>query len=238
MIDIFEGLTREEIYTTEIKLEEKVPDSMPKYYKEDQYGMSILNGDISGTTKEMRLREEYAKMGMFCFVSWKWINPIVEWIGDRKCLEVMAGRGWLSHALQQKGINIKATDDYSWFDNKFSNWNNTVTNVEKIDAVNAINKYGKEIDVVFMAWAYMDDTAYRVIKELHKVNPNALVVYCGEGYGGCTADENFHEHFETVDDDVFYEAASNYQRWYSIKDYLELGRYSEKKQYGWTEEDD
>lgn len=228
--DYFEGLTtHKELYS--IQIEEKIHDEMPKYERnlsleEIFSGKAEYSFQPDAITKEFALKEKFNYIGMFCFVSWKWINPFAEWIGERKVLEVMAGRGWLSHGLREKGIDVIATDDMSWHKElQFQKWNDLVTEVENLDAVESVRKYGKSIDILVMAWPYMDNTAYQVIKELHKINPDALVVYCGE-WGGCTADDAFIDHFKRVSDENFSENVSrNYQSWSGIHDRLYLGRY-------------
>lgn len=229
--------TLEEIYAKPLKIEEKIPDRMPKYYVEPTLEellkgafTSSIRDSTTDMTKEHLLRQAYVDMGMFCFVSWKWVNPLVEYLGKSRCLEVMAGRGWLSYALQQKGIDIIATDNYSWHKMKeFAKWNQTVMEVENVDAVEAVRKYGKDIDYVLIMWAYMDNTAYQTIKELYKVNPRAKVIVCGEGPGGCTADDEFFNHFEELegpDGELFYKnVAKHYERWWGLRDQLTIGRY-------------
>jgi hypothetical protein len=189
-----------------------IPDEMPKFKKFDFDGFTM--------------REEYLKEGMFAFVSWKWVNPFAEWINNRKCLEVMAGRGILSLALRQKGIDIIATDDFSWSEmDAFKKWKTTVTEVERLDAVESVVKYGEYIDILIMSWPYMDDTAYKVIRKLNEANPHALVVYIGEGYGGCTANDDFFEHFNEIDDESFKVVVKNFERWFGLHDSPRLGKY-------------
>lgn len=218
MKDYFEGISDTDVYTTEIEIEEKIHNAMPKYR------------GLVDMSKELVLKSKFNEIGMFCFVSWNWINPLAEWIGERKCLEVMAGRGWLTHGLRQKGVSITATDDFSWHKlNQYKKWNNLVTDVENLDAVESVEKYGRDIDILIMAWPFMDDTAYRVIKKLYEVNPNAVVLYCGEGYGGCTADESFFGSFDRTDDETFYDnVASKYTSWYGVYDRLIIGRYKKE----------
>jgi hypothetical protein len=194
-----------------------IPDEMPKF--KDRFSLDNLTA-----------RSKYIEEGMFAFVSWKWVNPLAEWIGERKCLEVMAGRGILSFALRQKGIDIIVTDDFSWANTleHCKSWINTVTDVENMDAIKAVEQYGSEINVLIMSWAYMDDTAYRVIKRLYEVNPFAQVIYIGEGRGGCTADDSFFEHFEIIEDEKFVDVEDNFERWFGLHDRPILGRYTDK----------
>ena len=53
------------------------------------------------------LRDLIIREQGFAVVCKKWIKPLAEWIGKRKCLEGMAGCGSISYALQQEGVNIK-----------------------------------------------------------------------------------------------------------------------------------
>jgi len=184
----------------------------------------------SGASSEaFKLREQWLKKGMFALVTWSWITPLAKWIGDKKCLEVMAGRGWLSLALQSLGINIIATDNYSWI--KERNWDEPVTEVEELDSLKAIKKYGKDIDLLIVSWPYMDEDAYNTIKELSIINPNAQIVYIGEEMGGCTANDDFYEHFQEIDDEEFQKAVSGFQSWWAIHDRVYLGKYIEGGNY-------
>lgn len=233
MKDWFKGLASvDEIYTVEIELTDDIPDEMPKYsmdYREmlrrtGNVEFDSFEKDYNGSLKELRLRDLYTNIGMYGFVSWRWVNPFVEWLNGRKVLEVMAGRGWLSHALRLKGVEVIATDNFSWGNTR--GWKEPLTEVIECDAVESVKLFGDKIDVLVMSWPYMDNTAFQVIKELHRVNPKALVVYIGEN-GGCTADDEFHDHFELLDDPEFEKADKMYQRWYGLHDYLMLGRYTE-----------
>jgi len=135
----------------------------------------------------------------------------------------MAGRGWLSLALQSLGVDITATDDYSW--PNYKQWGESVTEVEELDSIQAIEKYGRDIDLLIISWPYMDENAYKTITALHKINPNALIVYIGEGMGGCTADDDFHDHFREIDDEDFQKAISGFQQWWGLHDHVYLGKY-------------
>jgi len=169
------------------------------------------------------LRGQFIKNIGFSLISNDWIKPLSKWIGNRKCLEVMAGTGSLSFALQKQGINIVATDDYSW--NGQSNWNNHKNywlEIECIDAIEAVKKHGKDIDVIIMSWPYMDDTAYRILHTMREVNQNCIMIFIGEGMGGCTADDEFFQSIEEIEDEEFEQAVSNFKQWWGLHDYPQL----------------
>jgi hypothetical protein len=179
-------------------------------------------GNYGNFMENIKLKDECNKKGMFTYVSWRWINPFAEWIGDRKCLEVMAGAGYLSYALREKGVSVIATDNMSWHET--TKWK-LVTDVEKRSANRAIAKYGKKVDIVIMGWPYMDAFAFKALRCLHYVNPKALMVYIGESCGGCTADDSFFNHFEHISDLDFERVSSNFEQFTGMHDYPYLGRY-------------
>lgn len=222
MNDIFKDVkSREDLAKTIIDLELAVPDEMPKYVIGDNpYTLPSLD-----LTKELLLRRAYIKLGMWGFVSWRWILPFKEWIGNRRCLEIMAGRGWLSYALKSKGTDVIATDNFSWHKEKFPEWNNTMTEVIQLDAVDAVRKYGEEVDIVMVCWPTMGDSTYKALKELHRVNPKALFVFIGELDSTISANDDFFAHFLEVEDEEFEKAAGLYQRWVDQNDHMLLGRY-------------
>jgi hypothetical protein len=174
------------------------------------------------------LRKQYIQEGMFAFVSYKWLRPFCEWVSNRKCLEVMAGRGILSLGLRSLNTSVIATDDFSWAIGNCSTWKHTVTEVINLSAIESIERYGSEIDILIMSWPPPKDTiAFECIKKLYQVNQNAIVCYIGEKPGGCTAESTFFKHFKRVFDPKFKLAQNNYECWEGIKDQLYLGIYSE-----------
>lgn len=192
----------------------EIPNAMPKLKRFD--------------AGNYHLRDKFIKEMGFAYVSWKWVNPLVSWLGSKSVLEVMSGKGALSFALRQKGVNVIATDDFSWHDNL--KWNTLWTEIEDIDAISAINKYGKKSDVLIMSWApYNEPIGYEVLKRYNEVNPNGILLVIGEGHGGCTADDNFFRHFQTINDDAFEEVDSCFERWEGIHDYPQIGRYLKRK---------
>lgn len=83
--------------------------------------------------------------GIYCFYSQELIDALRTMVGDAKCLEIAAGDGTLSRFLADEGVNIVATDDYSWSDRI------TFTDaVKKQDARKALIAHQPE--VVLCSW--------------------------------------------------------------------------------------
>lgn len=153
------------------------------------------------------LREKFIKESGFILVSYNWVRKLNDLvIKNKPCLEVMAGTGMLSKALKDIGVPVITTDNNSWRNNRNSMiaWKDkqNYTDIEEIDALEAVHKYGNDVDFVIMSWPYMDDTAYKVLIEYKKIKPSGHVIYIGEEYDGCTAnDDFFDEMYKTLEYD-------------------------------------
>lgn len=86
-----------------------------------------------------------ASRGIYCFYSKPLIQRLKKIINRRSCIEVGAGDGTLSLLLQEEGVSIQATDDYSWSKQiRFPSW------VQKISAEEALKQMSPE--VVISCW--------------------------------------------------------------------------------------
>lgn len=201
-----EAMAREIINNLEKKI---IPNEYPKF---------MIN-----SSEFMMLRGAIIERQGFALVSKKWVEPLAKWIGNKKCLEIMCGCGSISYALQQQGVNVIATDNFSW--NGMDSWNtkkNYWTDIENIDCIEAIRKYGKDIDVIILSWAYMDNYAYQSLIEMRKVNPGTVMLVIGEGVGGCTADDDFFETMEVIDNKEIDHIDAKYDTWSGLYDHIML----------------
>lgn len=150
------------------------------------------------------------KWGMWTIVDLMWTKQLADWIDGRKVLEVMAGRGWLAKALASHGVDIIATDNQSWNHSKHG-----IFDIQRIDAIAAVRQNDNS-DILLIAWPpYNEPIATRTCDAWGTKRP---IVYIGEGQNGCTADNEFFEHFYP-DDDLMIKIP----RWYGLYDYLEIG---------------
>ena len=175
--------------------------------------------------KSFGLRDIIISLQGFALLDKEFIESLSEYLRGKKCLEIMSGCGALSKLLQDKGIDIIPTDNFSWDGKVESNWNtnkNYWTDIENIDCVKAIEKYGKDMDYIIMSWAYMDDNAYKCLLKMREVNPNCKMIYIGEDYGGCTANDDFFDALEEVNDVNFNKVVDSFKNWDGIYDYPRL----------------
>lgn len=83
--------------------------------------------------------------GIYCFYTEELVNALSKLIGSRSCLEIAAGDGTLTRFLRDKGVQVTATDDYSWSHSvHYPEW------VIKRDAKEALAIYSPE--VVICSW--------------------------------------------------------------------------------------
>ena len=167
-------------------------------------------------------REECIKAGMWAIVYDEWIKELALWIGNRTCLEIMAGAGWMAKALAAHGVDIIATDDYSW-EKKHSGNHNILRkyqySVEELEASEATKKY-QDRDILICSWPYMDNEFANACKNWQ----GKPIVYIGEGESGCTANDEFFQGFEED------ESAPNIQLmcWPGIHDYIQIGTWKRR----------
>ena len=192
----------------------------------------------SYSTGIFELREEFITHGSFAAVSKDWVSKLAAWIGESTVLEIGAGNGMLARALQEFGVTITPTDDFSWKESgklvkdstykKKSKEIQTWTEVLKLDYADAIEKFGA--DLLLLCWPpYSEPLATNAVEAFFQKNPTGLVIYIGEGFGGCTANDRFFEVTEPVDDSFderFFEAANLFRSWPGIHDQLSLVRRS------------
>lgn len=184
-----------------------------------------VNMDINDHYAEFKFRHQYTKKYGFSLIDKRWISTLINTvIKDGKVLEVMGGSGYLSWALNKMGVdNIICTDNYSWANDIRPKWINSIPfEVESLDAIDAIRKYGTDIDFLLMSWPYMDSLAYEVLTTIREVNPKATLIYIGEDYGGCTADDDFFGAVEYVDNDLAAKVNEVFPSFYGIHDRVYL----------------
>lgn len=200
------------MHNKELLLNHKVPFSYPKSVQDVSYPHVGIE------------REDFIPISAFPLICNEWVNPLAEYIGDKKCIEVMAGTGMLSKALQNFGVSITATDSFMW---EHTHWfpkdSELWTDIEKIDCCEAIRKYAT-VDFVVCSWPYMDDNCYECLMTMREVNPSCKMIYIGELDGGCTASNKFFEAADWVEDEEFDHSVYKFMSWRGIHDRICLAK--------------
>lgn len=159
----------------------------------------VENDSARRLTGNFLARERYCKSFGFALLTHEFVSDVVDFLGKRKTLEVMAGSGWFAHWLNKWGADVKATDNMSWHKRDLGDpwWSVRGFDVAEEDAVEAVR--ATDAEVVIMSWPYMDDTAFHVWEALR---PGQTLLYIGEGAYGCTANDRF---FDAVHDRLSYD---------------------------------
>ncbi len=104
--------------------------------------------------------------GIWVEITSELVDSLVDFIGDRRVLEVFAGWGDLGLALSQRGVHVKSTSVHmSCYDGEASQM---PAHVESLDAVSACMKYCDDYDVLLAAWPIADDTLLHCALEWNK----------------------------------------------------------------------
>ena len=166
----------------------------------------------------LKARKDCCAKGLWIVIDKKWTNKLAKYIKNRKCLEIMAGGGWLTKALLEHGVDIVATDDFSWTEGKSPHCNmRPVTEVEKLDAVEAVNKY-RDRDILVVSWPHssFDNVLCKACESWGKEKP---IIYIGEGEEGCCAGRDFWQYFKTL------KIKFPMKSWDGLHDYVFIGNY-------------
>ena len=122
-------------------------------------------------------------------------DALVSIVSERKVLDVGSGAGFLSFCLRQADIDVVALDKIllhePWPQGVF-------LSVWALDCIGSVESAVVGLyDVILMAWPpHGDPFAYNVAQ---RMCPGQVLIYQGEGPGGCTADDDFFDYLATAE---------------------------------------
>ncbi len=96
------------------------------------------------------------RQGIYCFYSRRLVKRLARLADGRRCLEIAAGDGTLTRFLRDAGVDVVATDDYSWA--QHVDFDETV---KRMDAMRSIRHYSPQ--VVFCSWPPPGNTFEREV---------------------------------------------------------------------------
>ncbi len=171
------------------------------------------------------IREIYTHFCSWCIVDDEWISEIAKICKNKKCIEIMAGNGLISHALQIHGIDIRPYDNFSW--ESLTKY----TTVYEMDAIECAEKL--DYDYIICSWPPYESTDIcMVLKKMYYKNPKSKLIYIGEYQGGCTACDKFFDMVDIIDrgheSKIINKANEYFKRFYGINDYIILMRPNDK----------
>jgi hypothetical protein len=113
-------------------------------------------------------------------------------LGRREVVELGAGRGYWAWQLEQAGVRVHAYDPLvPGTDNRYFNAPGTFTKVHALDHT-IVTKHSNA--ALFMSWPGYECTwAHEALASY----AGDMLIYAGEGPGGCTADDAFYDLLES-----------------------------------------
>lgn len=181
-------------------------DGLENYPQVEKYYKTVANGEIpeevpvdlfdayetNGFILTTSVHSKLMEAGYFARVTQKFSKGLSEKIGkDSTILDPMAGKGFFVKAMREQGVKTIGTDDKSWKSQLDD------SQIENIDAVESLKKYGNQVDHVVLAWSPLendiDNQLYKTIKQDY---PHITIILIGESQGGCTGSDNFWQSYE------------------------------------------
>lgn len=172
-------------------------------------------------------KEDFFNVRRKTVKKYAWTIPCKEYIESIKAhiipnqpvYDVMAGTGFVGKVLKKHGINVISSDaEILTKKNKYGHTNLHDPDMEEMDALTRVNSFSTPINVL-MSWVpYSEDTDLKVAEILQ---PNSILIYVGESYGGATGSEEFwtyaSKNFQVLDDMYI-------PQWPAIHDFLWIGK--------------
>ena len=161
------------------------------------------------------------KFGIWSYINKSFIREWVKQFPSLNYLEVMAGNGIISKSLSDYDQQVICTDDLSWSSVSTTGhipW----TNVEKLDALDAIKKYSSHFDALIMSWSpYGNQIDWEILQLLRTMSPQPILFCIGEKYGA-TNSNSFWKYAKFIDDYKLINVNNCYSHFDFINDYLYL----------------
>jgi hypothetical protein len=197
-----------------------------KYAQNDPQGDKLWNNlsdNLPKLDKDLRSFRDYleAEYGMWAYISAPFIQDIAKYVDNKKGLEIMAGNGYISKGLRNLNKQIIATDSMEWIKENETG-KHLLTQVEKIDALQAIEKYKNEIDYVIMCWSPDGvDIDAQVLNKLRSIDSEIELIVIGEK-NGATNSKKFWEKAKFIENKQVIKLNQHHKPFDLIQDQLYL----------------
>jgi hypothetical protein len=215
----------------ELELPLDIQDQIFNQIKE-QYPLGDPKGDqlwekliaeLPKLDKLLRSYRDYLEetYGMWAYISAPFINDLTHYLGGRPTLEIMAGNGYISQGLRLKKQPVYATDSLDWIAENETG-KHLVTEVEKLDALAAIEKYSSQVAFVIMSWSPDGiPIDVEVLEKLRSLPEQPTLICIGEP-NGATNSADFWKRATLVDTDDAQRLNQHYQSFDLIHDQVYL----------------
>lgn len=127
------------------------------------------------------VREEYTQHVGWSLLTMDTALQLANICYGRRVADLGCGTGYLTHVLRKLGVEDVTAYDMELHPHPF------IDDIQQVDYTNVdLSQY----DIILLSWPpYHEPQAASVAT---RIQPHQLLIYQGEGYGGCTGDDNFH----------------------------------------------
>ena len=205
------------------KVNEQFPQGDPRGDKLwNKYSEALPKLDKALRNYRDYLEETY---GMWSYVNAPFAKALSDYLGGAPTLEIMAGNGYISKGLRNNNAtqNIYTTDSQAWVKENETG-KHPVTKIEKLDALEAIKKYGDEVEYVIMSWAPdKGEIDWDVLKLLRSTYPEVKLLVIGEK-DGATNSKKFWQEAQLSQDDELQKVNANLHSFDLIDEQIYLAK--------------
>ena len=167
-----------------------------------------MNKELERDLGLMNMRRECISKYGFAILTEKALRAVKKYA---PIVEIGAGTGYWAYEFQKREIDYIATEPYP---NGFHfNHSKLWVKMKKMTGVKAARKYPDR--TLLMCWPSYDE---RWPARAIKAYEGNQLIYVGEGRGGCTGDDRFHELLDSWD----LKETINIPQWIGIHDRIEV----------------
>ena len=180
-----------------------------------------------GSVENFQKRRKFQSNFSWAIPSAKAVKSIVDFSGNETIYEIGAGKGYWAYFIDKMKGKIKCFDNpecvFNYFQSpKKNNYGQNIADISEfktfypVDFCTPIDvvQRCKDAKVLMFCWPeYNKSWAYEYLK---KIKPEKLI-YIGEGYGGCCADNSFFDYIKKCYDEYGF---TSIPQWDGLHDYL------------------
>jgi len=131
--------------------------------------------------QQWTVREEYTQHVGWSLLTMDTALQLANICYGRRVADLGCGAGYLTYVLRKLGVEDITAYDMELHPHPF---------IEDIQQVDYTNIDLSQYDVILLSWPPYDEPQAALVAA--RIQPHQLLIYQGEGYGGCTGDDAFH----------------------------------------------
>ncbi|GKQ42672.1 hypothetical protein RD055328_05950 [Companilactobacillus sp. RD055328] len=160
--------------------------------------------------------------GYWATITRPFMDTFIQEFHCQKYLELMAGNGYISEYLREHDILSIATDSTQWAQNSKTG-QDTITDIEELDALTAFKKYANEVDAIIIAWSPdYDEIDYQILQEYRKMKESKPYFFIIGEKNGATNSKKFWENVHIISDNRVTNINEKYPKYDIVNDKLYL----------------